>query len=401
MRVLVTIFEKLVPISGGGTPRISNVVKAFVRRGHEVYVASSVAISREEAIERYGCFHWLPIQGVNRLDRWKMPKYMVAFPLNILRVTNYARRLKPDLIVSHNSIAGYSALLAKRLHPQTITLLDLTDLLFEYLEEYGSRWLRLTLLLGRSLERSTFKGSDRIITISRAMKEILLGYGVESKRVDVVPDGVDTEIFHPMEGEELRRRLSPSAERVVIFHGVIDPQDRPQLLVEAAQIVLERFPKVAFWLVGDGAAVPHLKEMVIRYNLEENFLFTGWVPQGKVARYISASDLGLVILPDIISARGRVTLKEFEYWACGVPSILPRLPALEEVMEEGEEGLFYTPGDHRDLADKVCSLLTDDLWRKELGARGLRKVKEKFEWRSLAERFVQLCEGYLEEGGAT
>ena len=51
MRVLVVIFEKLVPISGGGTPRISSLVKAFVARGHEVHVASSIAVSKEEAAE--------------------------------------------------------------------------------------------------------------------------------------------------------------------------------------------------------------------------------------------------------------------------------------------------------------------------------------------------------------
>ncbi len=400
MRVLVTIFEKLVPISGGGTPRISNVIKAFVARGHEVYVASSIAVSREEAIDRYRCAHWLPIQGVSRLGRWKMPKYMVAFPLNILRVTNYARRLKPDLIVSHNSIAGYSALLAKGFHPQTLALLDLTDLLFEYLEDYRSRWLRAILGLGRKMERRSIRDSDKIITISQAMKGIACRFGARPQDIDVVPDGVDTDIFRRVNGDDLRQKYAPGADHVLIFHGVIDPQDHPELLVEAARLVVERWPKTGFWMVGDGAAVPHLKERVARYGLNDHFHFSGWVPQEEVARYISACDLGLVILPDVLSARGRVTLKEFEYWACGVPSILPRLPALEEVMEEGEGGLFYTPGDHRDLADKVCSLLTNDVRRKELGARGLRKAREKFEWRSLAERFVQLCEGYLEEGRA-
>lgn len=35
MRILVTIFEQLVPRSGGGTPRISSIIKALVERGHE------------------------------------------------------------------------------------------------------------------------------------------------------------------------------------------------------------------------------------------------------------------------------------------------------------------------------------------------------------------------------
>ena len=398
MKVLVTIFEKLVPISGGGTPRISNLIKAFAARGHEVYVASSIAVSKEEAIDRYGCAHWLPIQGVNRLGRWKMPKYMVAFPINILRATNYARGLKPDLIVSHNSIAGYGALLAKRFEPTTLAVLDLTDLLFEYLEDYRSLWLRAILGLGRRLERSSIRGSDRIITISQSMKNIASRFGAQLGQIDVVPDGVDTMIFRPVDGQPLRERHAPGAKYVVIFHGVIDPQDRPELMVDAARLMVEREPAISFWLVGDGAAVPALKERARRYGLEERFYFSGWVPQGEVPRYISASDLGLVILPDVLSARGRVTLKEFEYWACGVPAVLPRLPALEEIAKDGEAASFYEPGNHRDLAEKICELLADEGRRKEMGARGLELAKERFEWRKLADRFVELCEGYLKGG---
>lgn len=395
MRVLVTIFEKLVPISGGGTPRISNVIKAFVARGHEVYVASSIAVPKGVAIQELGCADWLPIQGVSRLGRWKMPKYMVAFPLNILRVTNYARWLKPDLIVSHNSIAGYGALLAKRFEPTTLVVLDLTDLLFEYLEDYRSPWLKTILGPGRRLETSSIRSSDRIITISQSMKDIASRFGAQLEKIDVVPDGVDTMIFRPVNGQPLRERHAPGAKYVVIFHGVIDPQDSPELMVDAARLVVERAPATSFWLVGDGAAVPALKERVRRHGLEERFYFSGWVPQREVPRYISASDLGLVILPDVLSARGRVTLKEFECWACGVPAVLPRLPALQEVTGEGEAAAFYRPGDHEDLAEKICHLLVDDDRRREMGARGERLVKERFEWRSLADRFVRLCEGYL------
>lgn len=396
MRVLITIFERLVPISGGGTPRVSNLVKAFVARGHEVYVASSSAVGRSETVGRLGCNDWLSLQGVNRLGEWKMAKYMLAFPYNILRVAGHVQRLKPDLIVSHNSIAGYGAVLGKRLSRQPIAVLDFTDLLFEYLRDYSEGgWLRAVMGGGRRLERKVIMDSDRIITISEAMKAILVQHGAHPDRIDVVPDGVDTRIFRPVDGNELRMRHAPEASHVLIFHGVIDPQDDPGLLVDAALGVLSDYPTASFWLVGDGSAVPDLRRKVSAHSLEGNFFFSGWVEQDEVPSYICASDVGLVVLPDVLSARGRVTLKEFEYWACGVPAVLPRLPSLQEVAQEGVTALFYRPGDASDLASKIGLLMKDDELRKKMGENGLALAREEFEWSTLADRFAELCEGYM------
>ncbi|GAI51235.1 unnamed protein product, partial [marine sediment metagenome] len=166
------------------------------------------------------------------------------------------------------------------------------------------------------------------------MREILLTYGAQPENVEVICDGVDTKIFKRTDAKELRREFGRNRENIVIFQGVIDPQDDPQIILDAAREVVKKHPRTMFWIIGDGTALPGFKQRVAEENLVEYFYFSGWVKQEELARYISASDIGLVILPDILSARGRVTLKEFEYWACSVPVIAPQLPALEEVVEE-------------------------------------------------------------------
>jgi len=398
MKVLVSIFEQLVPISGGGTPRTDSIVRSFVRRGHEVYVACSIGATRAEAQHVLGCKDLLPLAGVSRMDPNKMRKYMAVYPWNIARTVAYAGRVRPDLIVSHNTVAGFAAIVARRLTRHGLAVLDLTDLLFEYLEEYSSPLVQTALTVGRRMETATVQHSDHVITISRAMQDILARqYGVDSKRMDVVHDGVDTDVFHSVDGTTLRSRLAPLADHICIFHGVIDPQDGPELLVDAASIVLGQFPQTAFWFVGDGTAIPKLKSQVQEHGLADHFYFSGWVPQADVARYISASDLGLVVLPDILSARGRVTLKEFEYWACGVPAVLPRLPALMEVVPDGEASQFYQPGNARDLAKKICFFLEDDQRRQQMGERGHQLVHDRFEWRQLTDQLVTLCEKYVAE----
>lgn len=400
MKVAVAIFEQLVPISGGGTPRTSHIVRALVRRGHTVYVAASYGVSADEARKELGCAGVLSLPHVSRLDRRKMFKYLFVYPWNILHLALYIRRVKPDLVISHNSVAGFGALLGKMLYPPVCTVLDLTDLLFEYIESYGRSWTSPVSALGRALERHTLRYSDYVITISKAMRAILVqNYGVNESRVQVVHDGVDCEVFRPQDASALRERIAPEAQHVCILHGVIDPQDGPELLVEAVPMVLARFPKTAFWWVGDGAAVPGLKARAEQLQLTDCFFFSGWVRQPEVVHYVNAADLGLVVLPDILSARGRVTLKEFEYWACGKAAVLPRLPALQEIIPEGEASLFYTPGDAADLAQKICTLLADDERRQDMGRRGQQMVKERFEWRVLTDELARLCEDLRDEQG--
>jgi len=391
LKVLITILEELIPLSGGGTPRISNIVKAFVKRGHEVYVAASIGVEKSDAIEQLGCVDIKPLFMVSRMSKRKMIKYMYTHPLNLLRLVRYANKIKPDLIVSHNSIAGFGALTTKKKNKNCITVLDLTDLLFEYLEDYGN-WMKYIQKWGRKIELKTIFESAKIITISNSMKNLLLGLGVNADNIDIVYDGVDTKLFKPVDSTELRQKFGNNAENIVIFQGVIDPQDHPELMVDAAKLVLKAHPDTMFWIVGDGTAIPGLKKKVSDCDLNDIFHFFGWVRLEEVHRYISASDIGLVILPDILSARGRLTLKEFEYWACGVPAVVPRLPALEEVVEEGETGVFYEPGNYRNLADTIISLIEDEKMRQRMGNNGIKMVKDKYEWEKLADQFVEICE---------
>ena len=396
LKVLIVIFEQLFPLSGGGTPRISNIVKSFTKDNHKVYVAAAIGKKKEKAMEKLNCIDLLPLLNVSRISSKKFVKYLYAYPVNILKTVNYAKKVKPDLIICHNSIAGFAGLMSKNF--RTYTILDLTDLLFEYLEDYkGKEWIKLVQILGRWIERKVILKSDRIVTISESMKKILKDYGVDTRKVDVIYDGVDTQVFKPFKEKKLRKKYGENAKNIVIFQGVIDPQDAPQILVDAAKIVLKKHPDTIFWIVGDGTAVPQLKKRISAYKLEDKFYFSGWMIQKEVVKYISNSDIGLVILPDILSARGRVTLKEFEYWACRIPAIVPCLPALKEVVQENETGLFYQPGNSESLAEKINLLIEDKELREKMGENGMRIVKERFEWQKLTDEFVKRCENYINE----
>lgn len=397
MHFLVAIFEQLVPISGGGTPRINSIVDILVERGHEVSVAASFAADTRKVLQILKCNRILPLNNVSRLDKNKMKKYLFLHPLNIYRVIHEAMKSKPDVIIAHNSIAGLAAILAKRT-AKSLVVVDMTDLIFEYLSSYDEHaWASQLQAVGEKVENKVVRESDRIITISQTMKKTLVQKGAEHEKIDVVYDGVKTEVFRPRRKEAtmLRKRYADGIENVIMHHGVIDPQDHPEILVDAASEVIKEHPNTVFWLVGSGAAIPSIKEKSRRNGLEKHFFFSGWIPFRNVPAFISACDVGLVILPDISSARIRVTLKGFEYWACEKPIVVPNLPALREVVQPEQTGLFYKPGDPKDLAERICTLLEDSQLSKRMGEAGRELVKSKYSWDKLATQFVEICESKL------
>ena len=397
MHFFVVIFEQLIPISGGGTPRIRSVIDILVKRGHEVSVAASFDTDENNARKILNCHRVFPLKNVSRLDKNKMIKYLLFHPLNIFKVLDATMRIKPDIIIAHDSIAGFAGLLAKKV-TGCFAIVDMTDMLFEYISSYfkhGS-WILFLQKVGRDVENRVICQADKIITVSNAMKEKLIQKGAKRKNIDVVYDGVTPVLFRldKVNATTLRQKYAAGMENVVMFHGVIDPQDRPEILAEAAASVLKRNPKTMFWVVGDGAAVPTIKDKVRSNGIEKHFFFSGWIPFEDVSGFISACDVGLVILPSTASGEVRVTLKGFEYWACEKPIVAAELPALKEIVTPWRTGLFYRPEDPTDLAEKICILLDDKRLSKEMGKVGRQLVEKKYDWSKLATQFVAICEGF-------
>ena len=391
MRVLVTIFQRLVPISGGGTPRFKSIIDVLVEKGHEVSVAASLNVDVEDALKILRCDKFFPLKDISRFDKNKMVKYLIYHPLNISKVIKEAMRTKPEVIVAHDSISGLASLLAKKV-TGCLAVVYIGDLLFELLSSYSEyvSWTHSIQKIGRKLENKVIQQADKIISVSNAMRDELVQRGAQQEKVDVVYDGVNVDLFRPKRDDaiKLRKKYAAGAESVVMCHGVIDPQDHLEILVDAAVSILKEHPHTVFWLVGDGAAVPEIKEMVKRTGIEDHFFFSGWIPYEDVPSFISACDVGLVILPNDISARVKVTLKTFEYWACEKPIVVSDLPALREVVSPWRTGLFYKPEDSDDLAKKVCLLLEDRNLCRDMGRAGRQLVERRFNWNALATEFV-------------
>jgi len=212
-----------------------------------------------------------------------------------------------------------------------------------------------------------------------------------------IPFGVDMEKFRPdppapplgKGGMNLRRQLGFSAdEKIILFVGGLDSAHNFKgvgHLINAAKILKDRGMRFRVVIVGDGDLRPGFEREVQDLELRHVVKFS----DGR-AELRDLYNLATVeVLPSTTmgEAFGLVLL---EAMACGKPVIASSLPGVRTVCEDGVNGLLVRPGDEKDLAEKLQRILGDDGLAARLGAAGLQKVKEKYNWKKVAEKHLEV-----------
>ncbi|MGV8083176.1 MAG: glycosyltransferase [Coriobacteriia bacterium] len=208
----------------------------------------------------------------------------------------------------------------------------------------------------RSLARRAVLSADCVVAPSLALKaDIVSRFGAEPQRVEVIPSGIDLEVFCPGERSEARQAVGLGGEApVLLFVGALNDnkgEGCEDILGAMTQPGLE---DVALVIVGEGLRRARLEGMAAELGLGERVSFRPFAERARLAEYYRAADA--VVVPSRRESLGLVSL---EAQACGVPVVATRVGGLVEHLEPGVSGEFYEPGDVPGLAEALLKVLRD------------------------------------------
>lgn len=184
--------------------------------------------------------------------------------------------------------------------------------------------------------------------------------------------GVDLEQFNP--------EVEPIFDEdniVILYVGRLDNGKGLHDLIKA-QSNLENKSKL--YLVGDGTLKSELQSNVDRLGITDSVEFLGSVPHDQIHRYYATADI--FCLPSYHESLGLVNL---EAMASGVPVVSTRIDAIEEYINDGENGFLVSPGDVQALTHALRQLVNSADLRTKFAASG-RSTASKFSWESQAKK---------------
>jgi glycosyltransferase involved in cell wall biosynthesis len=245
-----------------------------------------------------------------------------------------------------------------------------------------------------AVERGAFQAADVSLATNQSYRDIAINRG------GMPPERVFIVRVSP-EPEQMRRRetypeLKHGRKNLVVYLGVMGPQDGVDLWVEGIDYIVNRKQRddTFFAIIGSGTEVPRLKELVAAKKLESVVHFTGRVPADELARYLSTADVG--VAPDPLNPMNdKSTMgKILEYMSFSVPVVLFELT--EGRRSAGDAALYARPNDPIDFAEKVIQLLDSEPLRQELGARGRRRIEQEINWETDSRRLLAAYEMALQ-----
>ena len=240
---------------------------------------------------------------------------------------------------------------------------------------------RLTL---RSLESVNYIASVSQITLDR------IGCWCDLTRVPhgLIPNTVSIERFRPgARNRELANSLGLSDRKIVMTLGRMDSRERAKgfdELIELMPRLKAERRDIALLLAGDGDDRPRLQVKARELGLQNDVVFTGFVPEPLKADYFRLADA--FVMASRWEGFGIVLL---EALACGVPVVGSTLDGTREALLEGELGVVVDPRDPDALARAILSAVD----RVKVVPPGLERYTFPHfieGWQSVVQQIVQL-----------
>jgi glycosyltransferase involved in cell wall biosynthesis len=295
----------------------------------------------------------------------------------------------------------------------------------------------------RRIDRGALTRSDGLASLTHAFIPTAVRLGVSPRRIAVIPDAFDEQVYYPRDKAAARAALGLSTDATIFaYAGLTFAYRGLDLLVDAfadmiadehRQGVINHAPTLGepqqgvinhaptsgepqqgvinhaptesnsklktqnsklILLGGKDSEQAALRERAARLGIAERVLLAGRKDAVTVAQYLAAADA--LLISDTVTKATASPLKLFEYMAMARPIILPALPALEEVLP-ADAARYFTPGDRAEIAAALRWVRDNPDQAARLGDLS-HQLSAPYTYAARAAQIIEFCRRFAVKG---
>ena len=357
------------PGPGGMGTHAFQLARHLVRRGWEGMVAVSQAFASEAEIE---AFNYTQSFAVVRLPRVSGPQ---AFMRRWQIARSCIRTFDPDILIGTGDRMNYfTAGIAARFQRPWIAI------------DHGRVPERPELLL----KRWSYRRAATVICVSEYTRDQNMANGITGRRLDVIPNGADAELFRVLPDSELaavRSRLPRACLSLLLTVGSVTDRKGQDVVVRAMPRILERRPEAHYVCAGIPARGDQLQRLAGSLGVGRNVHLPGRVDAATLVAWMNLCDVFVMTSRHIGGEWEGYGIGAVEAALCGKPAVVSTSCGLAEAIEHGRTGLAVEPNDPDATATAILYLLDHRRRRRQMGQAARRRALAEQTWAQRATHY--------------
>lgn len=239
------------------------------------------------------------------------------------------------------------------------------------------------------------KRLEKIICISNATSEECIERGIPSEKIVIIPNGVSDEYYITQDRAILKERLSKKInislkdKKIILSVGrLVERKGFHWFIENVIPKLIEKNGEFIYLIAGEGKMRAKIQNIILQNKLDNKVIILGMVEDEALKLLYNIADV--FVMPNIpvtgdMEGFGMVIL---EGVSCGLPVVASDLEGIRDAIKHGENGFLVKPYDIDDFSNIIIRLFMNDIERERFGAAARIFNKEKFDWRSITEKYI-------------
>ena len=227
----------------------------------------------------------------------------------------------------------------------------------------------------------TYESAEVIVNSNYMKNELQRLFGLPYEKINVIPNGVNLNLFNGIERDyNFRRKYAMDNEKVILFMGRLVYEKGIQHLISAMPKILEGYHDAKLVICGKGGMQDELQEQVNAMGIGNKVYFAGYMNGKDVERMYKAADIS--VFPSTYEPFGIVAL---EGMLAERPIVVSDAGGLGEIVEHRVTGMKSYCGNPNSIADSILELLFNPELCDNIVKNAKIKVKENYNWQKIAQ----------------
>lgn len=233
--------------------------------------------------------------------------------------------------------------------------------------------------------KKNFEKADGIVVLAKRFKEELVNSGIKKEKIYVSSPMVNSKDYQP--GNKRFERPFK-----VLFCSNMKKEKGPYELLDAISIVLDKYPDTNFIFIGEGKELEKLKNLSKEKHIEKNVEFRGYLTGSD--KFRAFGEAHIFILPSYSEGFPTVVL---EAMASGLPLVVTPVGRLDEIIEEGMQGLIINsvPPNPKEISEKIIQLIENPKLMKKISNNNLERAKVEYDVNVISSQITKIYENIL------